>query len=160
MVNNLAPTPTWCHTHTWRPERRRKLSLRHETCQHVAVKVWWRDLQTSWECSLPCYAPIQCQTSTIVAPEWLYTPTWWPNSPWSWKKNEIFPNLRHERCQSVKIWLSWWECWSPCYTPTKCQTNTIVASLHLWGTTWWPNIAWKSAENWDLRQEICQHVAL
>ena len=34
--------------------------LRHETCLHGAVKVWWRALQSCWECSSHCYASIQC----------------------------------------------------------------------------------------------------
>jgi len=42
--------------------------LRHETCLHGAVKVWWMDLQLCWECSSTCYTPIQCQTTTIAAP--------------------------------------------------------------------------------------------
>ena len=53
--------------------------LRQETCLHVAVKVWWMDLQSCWECSSTCYTPIQCQTTTIAAPTWCHTPTWWPN---------------------------------------------------------------------------------
>ena len=68
-------------------------NLRHETCQHGAVKVWWRDLQSCWECSSTCYTPIQCQTSTIAAPTWWHTPTWWPNIAWKSAGN---PNLRHE----------------------------------------------------------------
>jgi len=55
---------------------------------------------------------------------------------------------------------SCWECSSVCYTPIQCQTSTIVASLHLWGTTWWPNVAWKSAENRDQRQGTCLHGAV
>ena len=65
--------------------------LRHETCQHVAVKVWWRDLQSCWECSSICYTPIQCQTTTIAAPTWWHTPTWWPNVVWeSARKSDFF----------------------------------------------------------------------
>jgi len=70
----------------------------HETRQHGTVKVWWRALQSCWECSSLCYASIQCQTSTIVAPACCYTPTWWPNLPESWQKIEIF---------------SWSEAWNP-----------------------------------------------
>ena len=29
--------------------------LRHETRLHVAVKVWWMDLQSCWECSSTCF---------------------------------------------------------------------------------------------------------
>ena len=54
---------------------------------------------------------------------------------------------------------SCWECSSPCYEYIKCQTNTIVACLHLWGATWWPNTTWEIAGNTDLRLEIRQHVA-
>jgi len=43
-------------------------NLRHETCLHGAVKVLWMDLQSCWMCSSTCYTPIQCQTTTIVAP--------------------------------------------------------------------------------------------
>ena len=82
--------PTWWHTPTWWPNIAWKSAenqdfwpdLRHETCLHVAVKVWWRDLQSCWECSSTCYTPIQCQTTTIAAPTWWYTPTWWPNIAW------------------------------------------------------------------------------
>ena len=49
--------------------------LRLETCLHGAVKLWWRALQSCWECSSTCYTPIQCQTSTIAAPSCCYTPT-------------------------------------------------------------------------------------
>ena len=77
----------------------RKLrSERHETCQQVAIKVWWMDLQSCWECSSTCYVPIQCQTTTIQQPTCCYTPTWWPNLPWSWLEIEIF---------------SWSEAWNP-----------------------------------------------
>ena len=80
--------------------------LRHETCQHGAVKVWWRALQSCWECSSLCYTPIQCQTSTIVAPACCYTPTWWPNLSESWQKIEIFSwseawNLPTWGCKSM-----------------------------------------------------------
>ena len=65
--------------------------LRQETCLHVAVKVWWMDLQSCWECSSTCYTPIQCQTTTIAAPTWCHTPTWWPNIAWSvGRKSAIF----------------------------------------------------------------------
>ena len=69
--NHYCSKPTWCHTPTWWPniawESAENRDLRHETCQHVAVKVWWRDLQSCWECSSTCYTPIQCQTTTIAA---------------------------------------------------------------------------------------------
>jgi len=42
--------------------------LREEKRQRLAVKVWWIDLQSCWECPGPCYTPNQCQTTTIVAP--------------------------------------------------------------------------------------------
>jgi len=42
--------------------------LRHETCPQVAVKAWWKDLQSCLGCSSTCYTPIQCQTTTIAAP--------------------------------------------------------------------------------------------
>ena len=79
------------------------LILRHETCLHVAVKVWWMDLQSCWECSSTCYTPIQCQTTTIAAPTWCHTPTWWPNIAWKSAENR---DLRHETCLhvAVKVW--------------------------------------------------------
>ena len=58
-------------------------------------------------------------------------------------------NLRQEICPhvAVKVWQRaleiCWECSSLCYTPIQCQSTTILASLHLWGATWWPNVAWK-----------------
>jgi len=67
------------------------------------------------------------------------------------RKSKFLPNLRQETCLhgAVKVWWralqSCWESSSLCYTYIQCQTSTIVASLHLWGTTWWPNVAWKSA---------------
>ena len=42
--------------------------MREEKRQRLAVKVWWRGLQSCWECPGPCYTPNQCQTTTIVAP--------------------------------------------------------------------------------------------
>ena len=84
--------------------------LRHETCQHVAVKVWWMDLQSCWECSSTCYTPIQCQTTTIVAPTWCHTPTWWPNIAWESAENRDF---------------SWSEAWN---LPT-CGCKSMVEGL-------------------------------
>jgi len=148
--------PTWCHTPTcwsniaWKSAENR--DLRHETCLHVAVKVWWIDLQSCWECSSTCYAHIQCQTATIAAPTWCHTPTWWSNIAWKSAENR---DLRHETCLHVagKVWwralLSCWECSSTCYTPIQCQTTTIAAPTWCHTPTWWPNIAWQSAENQD-----------
>ena len=80
----LCYTPTWWPNIAWEVAENSRFfpDLRHETRQHGAVKVWWRALQSCWECSSLCYTPIQCQTSTIVAPACCYTPTWWPNLPW------------------------------------------------------------------------------
>ena len=81
-----------------------------------AVKVWWRDLQSCWECSSLVIHPIQCQTSTIQQPTCCYTPTWWPNLPEVGRKSRFFPDLRHETRQhgAVKVWWralqSCWEC--------------------------------------------------
>ena len=61
-------------------------------------------------------------------------------------------NLRQEICPhvAVKVWQRaleiCWECSPLCYTHIQCQSTTILVSLHLWGATWWPNIAWKPAE--------------
>jgi len=70
-------------------------------------------------------------------------------------------NLPTSDCKSMwKDLQSCWECSSTCYTPIQCQTTNIVA-LTWWHTpTWWPNIAWKSAENQNLRHETRQHVAV
>ena len=34
--------------------------LRHETCLHVAVKVWWMDLQSCWELSSSLTIAMSC----------------------------------------------------------------------------------------------------
>ena len=147
--------PTCCYTPTcwpiiaWKSAGNR--DLRHETRQHVAVKVWWMDLQSCWECSSTCYAPIHCQTTTIQQPTCCYTPTWWPNIAWKSAGNQ---DLRHETRQhvAVKVWWmdlqSCWECSSTCYAPIHCQTTTIQQPTCCYTPTWWPNIAWKSAGNW------------
>ena len=86
--------PTCCHTPTCWPniawESAGNQDLRHETCLHVAVKVWWMDLQSYLECSLTFYTPIQCQTTTIAAPTCCHTPTWWPNIAWESAEIDIF----------------------------------------------------------------------
>ena len=61
-------------------------------------------------------------------------------------------NLRQEICPhvAVKVWKRaleiCWECSSLCYTHIQCQSTTILGSLHLWGATWWPNIAYESQQ--------------
>ena len=113
---SLLVAPTWWHTPTWWPNIAWKSAenqdfwpdLRHETCLHVAVKVWWRDLQSCWECSSTCYTPIQCQTTTIAAPTWWHTPTWWPNIAWKSSENQRF--------------LTWSEAWN---LPT-CGCKSMV----------------------------------
>jgi len=77
--NYMMPYPHLLAKHCLRVGR--NWDLRQETCLHVAVKVWWMDLQSCWECSSTCYIHRQCQTTTIVAPACYYTPTWWPNLP-------------------------------------------------------------------------------
>jgi len=137
--------------------------LRHKTRQHVAVKVWWVDLQSCWECSSTCYTPIHCQTTSIQQPTCCYTPTWWLNIAWKSAGNR---DLGHETRQhvAVKVWWvdlqSCWECSSTCYTPIHCQTTTIQQPTCCYTPTWWPNIAWKSAGNRDLGHETHQHVAV
>ena len=124
-------TPTWWPNIAWESAENR--DLRQETCLHVAVKVWWMDLQSCWECSSTCYTPIQCQTTTIAAPTWCHTPTWWPNIAWQSAENQKIFDLRQETCLhvAVKVWWmdlqSCWECSSTCYTPIQCQTTTIAA---------------------------------
>ena len=63
----------------------RNQNLRQEIHQHVAQKVWWRDLQSCWECSSTCYAHIQCQTSTTIASLHLWGATWWTNTDWEYE---------------------------------------------------------------------------
>ena len=171
----LCYTPTWWPNIAWEVAENSRIFpwyLRHETCQHGAVKVWWRALQSCWECSSLCYTPIQCQTSTIVAPACCYTPTWWPNLPWEvGRKSRFFPDLRHETRQhgAVKVWWralqSCWECSSLCYTPIQCQTTTIVAPAccaipPLDGQTL-PE-KWQKIQGFfpDLRHETRQHGAV
>ena len=80
---------------------------------HRAVKVWWRDLQSCWWYYWPSYTSNQCQTSTIQEPTCCYTPTWWPNLPWSWLEIEIF---------------SWSEAWNP---PTwGCKSMVEVTTMN------------------------------
>ena len=61
-------------------------------------------------------------------------------------------NLRQEICPHVAVKVWWraleicWMCSSTCYAHIQYQTSTTIASLHLWGATWWPNITWKWAE--------------
>ena len=66
----MMPYPHLLAKHCLRVGRKSRFfpDLRHEIRQHVAVKVWWVDLQSCWECSSTCYTPIQCQTTTIAAP--------------------------------------------------------------------------------------------
>jgi len=83
------PTSLRCHLmakHCLKVGKKSR-SVRQETCQHGAVKVWWRDLQSCWECSSLWYTYIQCQTNTIVASLHLWGATWWPNIAWKWAKN-------------------------------------------------------------------------
>ena len=129
--------------------------LRHETCQQVAVKVWWRDLQSCWWCYWPSYTSNQCQTSTIQQPTCCYTPTWWPNLPWSWLEIEIF---------------SWSEAWNlptwGCKSMVEGVTIMLGVFITLLYTHTMPNIyycstcmllyphlmaklVWELAENWD-----------
>ena len=158
MPNNhysSKPTSLRCHLmakHCLRAQQKIEMfpDLRHEICPHVAVKVWQRALQSVLG----------------VFITFLYTYTM-PNNHYSSKptslrchlmakhclraqqKIEMFPDLRHEICPhvAVKVWHrgpynQCWECSSLSYTPIQCQTTTILASLHLWGATWWPNVAW------------------
>ena len=82
---------TWWPNDAWMlAENQEFFLISEEACQHGAVKVWWRALQSCWECSSTCYTPIQCQTSTIAAPACWYTPTWWPNIGWELAENRDF----------------------------------------------------------------------
>jgi len=62
-----------------------------EICPHVAVKVWWGAwLEICWMCSSTCYAPIQCQTSTIIEQAYISKVTLdCQTLPGSWKSAEI-----------------------------------------------------------------------
>ena len=112
------------------------------------------DLEECWSCPSLCYILIQCQSTTIVASLHLWGATWWPNVAWMLAGAEIGIEGRKksEIWHYVAVKVCWrdlqsrWECSSTCYTPIQCQSTTIVASLHLWGATWWPNVASKSAE--------------
>ena len=118
--------------------------LRHETCQHGAVKVWWRDLQSCWECSSTCYTPIQCQTTTIVAPTWWHTPTWWPNIAWELAENPDFFLIWGKKLVVEVGWRDLqpcWECYWPCYIPNQCQTSIIQQPTCCYTPTWWPNVS-------------------
>ena len=85
---NSKPTSLRCHLMAKRCLKvSRNRNLRQEIFSHVAVKVWWRALEICWMCSLACYAPIQCQTSSIIASLHLWDATWWPNV--AWKSAEI-----------------------------------------------------------------------
>ena len=131
--------------------RSRNQNLRQEICPHVAVKVWKRALEICWECSSLCYTHIQCQSTTILGSLHLWGATWWPNIAWMPEASRN-QNLRQEICPhvAVKVWKRaleiCWECSSLCYTHIQCQSTTILGSLHLWGATWWPNIAWKPSQ--------------
>ena len=147
--------------------------LRHETRQHGAVKVWWRDLQSCWECSSLCYTSIQCQTSTIQQPTCCYTPTWWPNIALRVGRKSRF--------------FSWSEAWNPPTWGCKSMVEGLIimlVSVHwpsytsipmpniyyssnltcCYTPTWWPNIAqevgWKLIFFPDLRHETRQHGAV
>ena len=145
--------------------------LRHETRQHGAVKVWWRDLQSCWECYWPCYTSNQCQTSTIQQPTCCYTPLDGQTLPESWLEIEIF---------------SWSEAWNPptwgcksmvegltimlgvlltllyIYTNAKhLLFNNLHAAIypHLMAKHC-PEVGWKSRFFPDLRHETRQHGAV
>ena len=135
-------------------------NLRHETRQHGAVKLCWRDLQSCWECSSLCYTPIQCQTSTILAPACCYTPTWWPNFAWELAENWDF---------------SWSEAWNPptwgCKSMVEGPTIMLGVFITLLHThtmpniyycstcaccyipTWWPNLSesWQKILIWGMK---------
>ena len=123
------------------------------------------DLQSTWECSGPCYIHIQCQTTTIVAPTWWYTTTCSPgvlrvksvgkrylDSPDEGRKTPT-PGSKSTTTMDLQ---SCWECSGPCYIHIQCQTTTLVAP------TWWhtqpleamvwssPKSVWSGKTNWLL----------
>ena len=130
--------------------------LRHETCQHGAVKVWWRALQSCWECYITLLYThtmpniYYCSNLHAVIP-----PLDGQTCLRVGRKSRFFPDLRHETCQhgAVKVWWralqSCWECSSPCYTPIQCQTSTIVATYMLLYPHLMAKLAWELAENRD-----------
>ena len=91
--------------------------LRQEIRQHGAVKVWWRALQSCWECSLTLLYThtmpniYYCSTCMLLYPHLM--------AKLALKlagKSRFFPDLRHEIRQhgAVKVWWralqSCWEC--------------------------------------------------
>ena len=80
---------TWWPNVAWKSAGR-PYQLRQETYLHGAVKVWWKALQSFWECSSTCYASIQCQTTTIAAPTWWHITIRCANITWKLAGNPIF----------------------------------------------------------------------
>ena len=136
----LFKQPTCCYTPTWwpnLPEVGRKSrffpDLRHETRQHGAVKVWWRDLQSCWECSSPCYTSITM-----------------PNIYYSSNLHAAIPPLDGQTClklAEIEIF-SWSEAWNPPTWGCKSMVEGLTIMLGVFITLLYiltmPNIYYSS----------------
>ena len=151
-INYYSSKPTSLRCHLMAKhclEASRNQNPRQEICPHVAVKVWQRALEICWECSSLCYTHTQCQSSYYTSKPTSLRCHLMAKHCLKASRNQ---NPRQEICPhvAVKVWQRaleiCWECSSLCYTHIQCQSTTILVSLHLWGATWWPNIAWKPAE--------------
>ena len=75
--------------------------------------------------------------------------------------DKIGHQVAPQRCRLARIVVVW-----HCYTPIQCQTTTILASLHLWGATWWPILSesWQKikifswSEAWNLPSCGCKSM--
>ena len=82
-------------------------TLRHEFCLHVAVKVWWRDLQSCWECSSALVIhPYNAKQPLLQHLHYGIPPLDGQTLAESWQKIEIFPwseawNLPIWGCKSM-----------------------------------------------------------
>ena len=154
----LFKQPTCCYTPTWwpnLPEVGRKSrffpDLRHETRQHGAVKVWWRDynhagsvhhfvihlynakhlLFKHLHAAIP---PLDGQTCLRVGRKskiFSWSEAW---NPPTWGCKSMVEGLQ-----------SCWECSSLCYTSIQCQTSTIQATYMLL----YPHLMAKLAWSWQ-----------
>ena len=129
-------------------------------------KVWWRALQSCWECYWPCYTPIQYQyqTSIIQQPTCCYTPTWWPNLPKSigGRKSGFFSNLRQEiggRSGMEGLTTMLGVLLTLLYTHTMPNIYYCSTCMRLYPHLM-AKLVWKPEEIWDLRHETSQHECL
>ena len=142
--------------------------LRQETCQHGAVKVWWRALQSCWECNMTLLHThtmsniYYCSTCMLLYPHSMAKLVLRVG-----RKSTFFPDLRHETCQQEAVKVLWGVieiCWvvllTLLYVPRQCQSSTIAAPACCYTPTWWPNMSKSWFNFWDFCHETCQHVAV